>query len=155
MLTSQSEAETVAFGRRLAGVLVAGDVLSLDGELGTGKTRLVQGLAEGLGGSRDWVTSPTFTLLQEYPTQPPLTHADAYRVHDSDEFLALGVSELWEEGIVVIEWGSKVRDALPSRTIDIVGAIQPDDTRLFSLTISNTIDRSRHTAIAGIFAAGK
>lgn len=126
---TSSEADTIALGRRLAGLLALGDVVSLDGSLGVGKTRLAAGIAIAFGVDRGDVTSPTFTLIHEYPTDPPLAHLDAYRLADSDEFLGLGVSELWDEGIVVVEWGSKVRDALPSDTLFVTARTTDDDQR--------------------------
>ena len=141
-----NEDETVAFGRRLATVLRPADVVAIDGELGTGKTRLVRGLVAGLGGDPAIVTSPTFTLLHEYATDPPLTHADAYRLADSDEFLALGVSELWEDGIVAVEWASRVADALPRRTIWIEGHIESETRRVFRITVPE--DRRDAVAVA-------
>lgn len=122
-VATRSEAETRQVGAALASTLRVGDVVGIDGDLGVGKTRLVQGLVSGLGGSIADVTSPTFTLLHEYATDPPLTHADAYRLADSDEFLALGISEQWEDGIVVVEWADRVADALPRSAFRFRGAI--------------------------------
>ena len=129
-----SEAETVELGQFVAAILRPSDVLAIDGPLGTGKTRLVRGLVAGLGGDPAAVTSPTFTLLHEYATDPPLTHADAYRLADSDEFLALGVSELWEDGIVAVEWGSRVADALPARSLSVCGEVVSESKRRFEVT---------------------
>ena len=138
-VTTESPAATQQLGERFGSLLVRGDVVSLDGPLGTGKTRFVQGIAVALGLSRETVTSPTFTLLHEYPSSLPLVHADAYRLRDSDEFLDLGVSELWEEGVVVVEWGSRVRDALPRRTMTIVGSVAKETTRRFAVTCPDTL----------------
>ena len=118
--TAVDEASTIELGRSIAAVLHAGDVVALEGPLGTGKTRLVRGIAAGLGLDVE-VTSPTFSLVHEYSGDPPLSHVDAYRLADGDEFLSLGVSELWEEGIVVIEWASRVSDVLPPETLWITG----------------------------------
>ncbi|MCA8995169.1 MAG: tRNA (adenosine(37)-N6)-threonylcarbamoyltransferase complex ATPase subunit type 1 TsaE [Planctomycetaceae bacterium] len=98
----------------LAVVLKPGDVIGLDGELGAGKTHFVQAVAAQLGFDPAQVTSPTFTLIQEYPTAPLICHLDAYRLHDSDEFLELGVDELLGgEVVCLIEWASRVADVLP------------------------------------------
>lgn len=118
--SAPGEDRTVELGRRLASLLVAGDVVALEGPLGTGKTRVVRGIAEGLGLGVE-VTSPTFSVVHEYGGDPPLSHVDAYRLADGDEFLSLGASELWEDGVVVIEWASRVADVLPPETLWISG----------------------------------
>ena len=123
--------ETVDLGRAIGVLLQPGDVVSLNATLGFGKTALAGGIAAGLGLSGVAVTSPTFSLIHEYPTDPPLAHCDAYRLADSDEFLSLGVGELWEDGIVLVEWGDRVVDALPPRTIRIDGTIEADGRRRF------------------------
>lgn len=129
---SHSEDDTVEVGRQIAAELAAGDVLSLNGELGTGKTRLVAGIASHFGLPTAEVTSPTFSLIHEYATDPPLAHCDAYRLADSNEFLDLGVSELWIDGIVVVEWGDRVADALPTWTRRLEGTVAADGTRRFA-----------------------
>lgn len=123
---------TVDLGRAIGRLLVAGDVVSLNADLGFGKTALAGGIAAGMGLADAAVTSPTFSLIHEYPTDPPLAHCDAYRLADSDDFLALGVSELWEDGVVLVEWGDRVADALPPRTIRITGTIDDDGVRRFA-----------------------
>ena len=140
MWVSRSEVQTEQFGRELAKVLREGDVVSLNGPLGTGKTRLVAGLVAGCGGETTPVTSPTFSLIHEYPTHPAIAHCDAYRLADTDEFLELGVSELWENGIVVVEWGDRVADALPPTSIRIVGTPTGPQERRF--TVSANDDRT-------------
>jgi tRNA threonylcarbamoyladenosine biosynthesis protein TsaE len=108
-LTTQSEDETAAAGRELAASLSAGDVVLLFGDLGAGKTAFVRGLAEGLGVSRDEVSSPTFTLIQEYRGgRLPLFHVDLYRIEDPREFDELGLDEIAEDGVLAIEWADKL-----------------------------------------------
>jgi len=109
--------ETLEAGRRLAEGLNAGDVLGLDGDLGAGKTHLVKGIAAGLGFVGD-VTSPTFTLLQEYRGgRLDLYHADWYRVASDRELAVLGLDEWLDAGgVTVIEWAGKFPGALPART---------------------------------------
>ena len=110
-ITTQSEDETAAVGRELATTLSAGDVLLLYGDLGAGKTAFVRGLAEGLGVERDEVSSPTFTLIQEYRGgRLPLFHVDLYRIEDPREFDELGLDEIAEDGVLAIEWAEKMRD---------------------------------------------
>jgi len=109
-----SEAETRAFAERLACALQPGDVVALVGDLGTGKTRLVQGIATALGVSTADVTSPTFTLIHEYRGRIRLLHCDAYRLRRPEEFPDLGLDDLFaEDGIAVVEWADRVEQYLP------------------------------------------
>ena len=113
-----SEAETARAGRDVASTLHGGDVVLLYGDLGAGKTAFVRGLAEGLGADGDEVTSPTFTLMQEYRGgRVPLYHVDLYRLNDAREIDDLGLDEIAADGVLAIEWAER----LP-RTID--GAIK-------------------------------
>ena len=108
-ITTNSEEETASVGRQLAARLSAGDVLLLYGDLGAGKTAFVRGLAEGLGVSRDEVSSPTFTLIQEYRGGGlPLFHVDLYRIDDPREFDELGLDQIAEGGVLAIEWAEKL-----------------------------------------------
>ena len=105
-IETTGEEQTSAVGEALAPQLSAGDVLLLDGELGAGKTAFVRGLARGLGLHAEDVTSPTFTLIQEYrASASPLVlyHADLYRLSPR-EVDDLGLAELSEEGILAVEW---------------------------------------------------
>ena len=110
-----SVAETHEAGRQLAGLLRGGEVLSLEGPLGAGKTTFVKGLAEGLGCRADEVSSPTFTLVHEYPDgRLPLVHLDLYRLDSADELAALGFDDLLAgTTIAALEWGDKFPEALP------------------------------------------
>lgn len=125
MITSQhvethAVEETVKFGEQLAGALHRGDVLALSGDLGTGKTALVKGIARGLGITRD-VTSPTFTLVHEYAGgQLPLFHIDLYRLDNVEQALAIGIEDyLNGTGVTAIEWAEKIESLLPARTTRI------------------------------------
>jgi tRNA threonylcarbamoyladenosine biosynthesis protein TsaE len=111
----ESVAETREAGRQLAGLLRGGEVLSLEGQLGAGKTTFVQGLAEGLGCRANEVSSPTFTLVHEYPDgRLPLVHLDLYRLDSPDELAALGFDDLLAgPTIAALEWGDKFPEALP------------------------------------------
>lgn len=129
---SRSEAETQQIGAALAAALVPGTVVALIGNLGAGKTRLVQAVAEALGMDRSAVTSPTFVLLQEYAGRLPLYHFDAYRLRDVDEFLALGADELlWSDGVCLIEWADRVAEALPADRLRIEIEPAGAESRLF------------------------
>ena len=107
--TTRAELETVAVGRDIAGTLEAGDTILLYGDLGAGKTAFVRGLAAGLGVQPDDVSSPTFTLIQEYRGgRLPLFHADLYRLNDPREIEDLGLDEIAEGGVLAIEWADKL-----------------------------------------------
>ncbi|MGB8331797.1 MAG: tRNA (adenosine(37)-N6)-threonylcarbamoyltransferase complex ATPase subunit type 1 TsaE [Polyangiales bacterium] len=104
-----SETDTLALARSLADVLVAGDVIGLEGDLGAGKTTFARGAVHGLGVAAGIaVTSPTFALLHEYQGRVPVVHADFYRLADEADLEELGVEELLEDGAVLfVEWGRK------------------------------------------------
>jgi len=105
---TRSEAETVRLARELATRLAPGAVVLLYGNLGAGKTAFVRGLAEGLGASPDEVTSPTFTLIQEYAGPTRLFHVDLYRLTPA-ETDDLGLDELMAgDGVVAIEWADRL-----------------------------------------------
>lgn len=105
---THSERETIEFARRLGAGLRAGAVVLLSGELGTGKTAFVRGLAAGLGIDPDEVSSPTFTLIHEYHGRLTLYHADLYRLSER-EAEELGLEELASsQGVVAIEWAEKL-----------------------------------------------
>lgn len=109
---------TRALGRRLAAHLAPGDVLALYGDLGAGKTHLVKGIAEGLGLNPDEVQSPTFVLVHEYPTDPPLYHFDAYRIEQPGEFERIGFGEYAAgDGVCVVEWPERIEGLLPRGTV--------------------------------------
>lgn len=116
---SRSPAQTQTVAAGLLAALGPGTVLALHGNLGAGKTCLIQGLARALGVGGP-VLSPTFTLVNEYPGPLPLYHIDLYRIRDSEEALALGLDEfLHGRGITAIEWPEVVADLLPPQTIHI------------------------------------
>ena len=118
-VTTDSESGTSAAGERLARRLAAGDVVLLFGELGAGKTAFVRGLARGLGAEPDDVSSPTFTLVQEYRGgRLPLYHVDLYRLEPA-EIADLGLDEMIDgDGVVAIEWADRWRDR-PNDAIEV------------------------------------
>jgi len=133
-LITKSAAETRAWGRKLAGRLRRGDCLLLIGELGAGKTTLVKGIAEGLGIDPKEVISPTFVLIREYDGKIPLYHVDAYRIRCAEELLEVGLEEYFRlGGIVVIEWGEKVRGIAPADALEIHLEILEGDRRRIRL----------------------
>lgn len=106
--------ETRALAAALAGVVRKGDLILLSGDLGAGKTAFVQGLGEGLGVTEP-ITSPTFTLEQRYDSDPMLHHLDVYRLEHLNEVLDLGLSELLDDGgVVVVEWGDAILSVVPN-----------------------------------------
>jgi tRNA threonylcarbamoyladenosine biosynthesis protein TsaE len=108
-VTTSSEQETAEVGRGLAAQLDSGAVVLLIGPLGAGKTAFVRGLAQGLGVKPDEVSSPTFTLIQEYRGgRVPLLHVDLYRLEDPREVEDLGLEELGERAVLAIEWAEKL-----------------------------------------------
>lgn len=116
---SNSYDETVKIASDFAETLKAGDVLCLYGDLGVGKTAFVQGLAKGLK-IEEFVTSPTFTIVNEYEGTLPLYHFDVYRIADSDEMYEVGYDDyIYGEGVSVIEWSELIRDILPQNRYDI------------------------------------
>jgi tRNA threonylcarbamoyladenosine biosynthesis protein TsaE len=126
-ITSRSPEETRILGASLAPVLLPGDVISLNGELGAGKTVFVQGLATALGTSRR-VTSPAFTIVHEYDARWPILHIDVYRLNSYQEVIDLGFEELLDPGaILIVEWGEAVGPLLPRRYLEIDMRRPPDD----------------------------
>lgn len=124
MLTvrSASPEETVEIGRVLSEQLLPGDFLNLNGSLGAGKTLLVKGVGQGLGLDPDLVTSPTFSIMNEYTgIEPPLYHFDLYRLQNDLELEQIGYEDyFYGSGITVVEWGDRFRYRLPEQRVDIV-----------------------------------
>ena len=134
MLETLSAEATRALGRTLARALRPGDCLALTGELGTGKTQLVKGIAEGLGIDPRDVASPTFVLHAVYEGALTLHHLDAYRLRSAREFEDLAVEEYLDAGgVAVIEWADRVRDALPPARLEIALEHAGDDRRRVTL----------------------
>jgi|SRR5215471_1270424 len=113
MLT-RSEDETIDAALDLASTLGAGDIVLLYGDLGAGKTAFTRGLAMGLGGDPDDVSSPTFTIMQEYRGgRLPLFHVDLYRLSDPREIEDLGFEEVAAEGVLAVEWADRLSRSIP------------------------------------------
>ena len=133
---SHSTQETEAIGEELAQKLRGGDVLAFTGSLGMGKTAFTRGLARGLG-CRGRVTSPTFTIVNEYEGRTPLFHFDMYRLGSSDELFDIGWDDyLARGGVCAVEWRERVSDALPGDTIfvDIARTDEHEDWRTITVT---------------------
>ena len=133
---SHSAEETERFGESLAQELRAGDVLAFTGSLGMGKTAFTRGLARGLG-CRGRVTSPTFTIVNEYEGKTPLFHFDMYRLGSSDELFDIGWDDyLARGGVCAVEWSERVSDELPEDTIfvDIARGEEGENMRVITVT---------------------
>ncbi|MFZ5874807.1 MAG: tRNA (adenosine(37)-N6)-threonylcarbamoyltransferase complex ATPase subunit type 1 TsaE [Nitrospirota bacterium] len=131
-IVSRSEADTHAWGRRLGERLVGGETLALIGELGAGKTRFVQGLAEGLGVDAFRVSSPTFAIRHDHAGRVAFLHLDFYRLHDTAEVEWLGMLDAPDDAVVAIEWADRLPGALPDDCLEIAltSGPAPDDRSL-------------------------
>lgn len=112
-LITESAEETSKIGEQLGRLLGKGNIVCLSGDLGAGKTAFTQGIAKGMG-VKDYVTSPTYTIINEYEGGLPLYHFDVYRLNDVEEMYELGYEEyFFGDGVVVLEWADIVRDIIP------------------------------------------
>jgi tRNA threonylcarbamoyladenosine biosynthesis protein TsaE len=145
-----------ALGASLSDVLRAGDVLALNGDLGAGKTCLVQGLAGGLGVTEP-VTSPTFVLMRQYDGRIPLVHVDVYRLSALSDINDLGDDVLADDCVTAIEWGQAVRPLLGENYLHIDIALVPtNDTpeqRVVTLVAHGPSWVDRRAALASVMAA--
>jgi tRNA threonylcarbamoyladenosine biosynthesis protein TsaE len=139
--TSNSVQETEEIAAELSASLHGGECIALNGNLGAGKTQFVRGLLKGLGGPSRAVSSPTFVLLNVYPGgRLTVYHLDAYRVGGADDFEAIGFSELFEQGgIVVVEWAERVRSLLPAACISVNIEAVGETTRILRIERSMTM----------------
>ena len=130
-----SAQETEQLGQRLGQRLKPGAVIAYSGDLGAGKTAFTRGLARGLG-IEDPITSPTYTIVNEYPGKIPLFHFDMYRLGSSEDLFDIG----WEDyltrgGVIAVEWSERVTDALPQDTVWVTIARHPDSDSWRIITI--------------------
>ena len=136
-LVSNSPQETYDLGRLIAKNLKDGDVAALSGTLGSGKTSLVKGIANGLGIEEN-ITSPTYTIINEYrkndSNSPPLYHIDVYRLSGDKDFEDIGgVEILNSEGISLVEWSERIPKSLPDNAISISIEITGPSSRLIKI----------------------
>lgn len=111
--------ETKKFGERLGSLLQGGDIICLMGDLGAGKTTLTKSIGKGLG-VEDYITSPTFTLINEYKGRVWVYHFDVYRLEGEDDLLDLGYEDyFYSNGVTIIEWGDKIEGILPEERINL------------------------------------
>lgn len=138
---SHNEPETENIGESFAARLQAGDVIAYRGGLGAGKTAFTRGLARGLG-CESRVTSPTFTIVNEYEGKLPLFHFDIYRLGDEDELFDIG----WEDylnrgGVCAVEWSERITGALPPETITVTISRCPENEDWRKITIEGAEDK--------------
>ena len=135
-IITESLEETQLLGRKIGASISAGTVICLTGDLGSGKTSFVQGLAMGLEVSDDYyITSPTYVLINEYPGRYPLFHVDLYRIEDPVDFEDIGLYEILRgKGVVVVEWADKLSKDFLAEYLAIHFEILNDESR--KLTIS-------------------
>ena len=133
---SHNTQETEQFGEEVAKSLRGGDVLAFTGSLGMGKTAFTRGLARGLG-CRGRVTSPTFTIVNEYDGKTPLFQFDMYRLGSSEELFDIGWDDyLVRGGVCAVEWSERVSDALPEGTIFVDIARGEEDENMRTITVT-------------------
>lgn len=115
-----SAEKTLALGKKIGELANSGDIICLIGDLGTGKTHITKGIAEGLGIYEN-ITSPTFTIVNEYSGRLKLNHFDVYRVNDPDEIEAIGFDEyIFSDSISIIEWANYIEELIPKEHIRII-----------------------------------
>jgi tRNA threonylcarbamoyladenosine biosynthesis protein TsaE len=112
-IRTHSAEQTVEIGKAIGSILGSGDLVCLTGDLGTGKTAFTNGIADAIG-IKGYITSPTFTIVNEYTGRVPMYHFDVYRIADPEEMFEIGFEEYLDSGgIVVIEWAELIKDILP------------------------------------------
>lgn len=147
-LLLSSPGETESFGDSIGQLLRGGEVLALIGELGTGKTALVRGIAAGLGAPAASVTSPTFLLVHEYQGRLPIIHIDLYRLQRPEELEVIGLSDyLTEDVVVAIEWADRFPQLLPDDRLEVRLAHRTRTTRRALLEARGSRSRSLLTRI--------
>ena len=134
-ITSGSVGETQKLGKIIGSAVSAGMFLALTGDLGSGKTSFVQGLAEGLGVPDDYyITSPSYTLINEYPGRFTLFHVDLYRITDPVDIEDIGLYEILDDyAVVAVEWADRIEQKLLPDSITIHFEITGDETRNISI----------------------
>jgi tRNA threonylcarbamoyladenosine biosynthesis protein TsaE len=130
-ITTDSVEDTQQLGQKIGSLVNTGTVLALTGDLGSGKTAFVQGLARGLDVPDNYyITSPSFTLINEYPGRCKLFHVDLYRMGNIDDFEDIGIYEILEKnGVAAIEWADKLPEALLSEYVAIQFEISNENSR--------------------------
>ncbi len=136
-IKSSSEKETIELGKKIAARLEKGMIIVLTGDLGSGKTKLTEGILTYFG-LQDEISSPTFTIVNEYNTREfQIFHFDVYRLEDIDEFYAIGGEEYFEKGVSIIEWGEMIEQILPQDYIKITFSRDLENENLRDINIEN------------------
>jgi tRNA threonylcarbamoyladenosine biosynthesis protein TsaE len=119
VVLTRSVTETLQLGKKMGRLLQSGEVVALTGELGSGKTHFIKGLAAGLGVERpDYITSPSFTLIHEYTGRIPFYHIDLFRLATEEEAEDLGLDEyLGRKGVTAVEWADRISTILPKELL--------------------------------------
>lgn len=135
---SRSPEETLSLGEELGKKAIPGSIITLSGDLGSGKTLLTRGIARGMG-IREDITSPSFSLLEEYKGAPPLYHFDLYRISGPRELDNLFFEEYWESGgVSVIEWPERCGDSVPDHAINVTMEYLDDTVRKIRIEYPST-----------------
>jgi len=136
VITSNNVSETIRIGKRIGMFLRAGDVVALVGDLGTGKTHLIKGLAAGVGVKKPaYIASPSFTLINEYPGRIPFYHLDLFRLETEEEAQDAGVEEILQGGgATAIEWADKIPSLLPRELLWLHLHAVGEQTRSIEIT---------------------
>lgn len=132
---SNSAKDTLNFGKKLASLLKKGDIITLTGELGAGKTKLTEGILSYFNLENE-ISSPTFTIVNQYSNDKiNIYHFDVYRLEDSSEFYEIGGEEYFDKGICIIEWAELIKDVLPLEylKISIIKDDLNDNKRIINL----------------------
>lgn len=138
-IISNSENETIELGKKIAQKLKKGDIIVLTGELGSGKTKLTEGILTYFGLQNE-ISSPTFTIVNEYDTDKfKIFHFDVYRLSDVDEFYAIGGEEYFEQGVSIIEWGEMIKEALPEKFTNITFQRDLENENIRKIKIENLV----------------
>lgn len=134
VILTESDKETIEFGKKLASYLIKDDVIALVGELGSGKTWFAKGVALGLGvSSGTVVTSPSFSLVNEYFGRLPFFHMDVYRLEGAEDFFGAGLDEYFHlGGVVAMEWANRWPEVLPSHYIEVAITMKDEFAREIS-----------------------
>ncbi|RYG71144.1 tRNA (adenosine(37)-N6)-threonylcarbamoyltransferase complex ATPase subunit type 1 TsaE [Lentibacillus lipolyticus] len=148
-LTTYLNGETQHVGEKLARLLRPGDVITLEGDLGAGKTTFAKGIAHGLGVKRT-VNSPTFTIIKEYEGELPFYHMDVYRLEDTDE--DIGFDEYFNgNGVCVVEWAHFIEEYLPEAYLAISISYADEHSRILTFTPGNDHYKSIAAEVTGFW----
>lgn len=147
-ITVSSLEQFQEFGVSLGRLIPSSFVIGINGELGSGKTTLVRSLCQGLGcSSLEFVTSPTFVLMQEYQGRCTIYHLDVYRLESESQFLDFGGDELFQGGnVVLIEWADKIKKCIPALRMDIFLEVLDHEERRIHISLLGDLSCSQPLA---------